>query len=598
MEKTINIVFRNRVNQYKDRLAIEKKLNGRWESASWQEYYNQSRLTGLGLYDLGIQKGDHVSLLSDNRLEWLYTDMGTLGIGACLIPIYPTLTQKEVAFIVNHSDSKILVVENEMQLQKGLYALDHCQNLKTLIVIDLVDQNHASVLTFNHLVEKGVNQFKNNPNLFEELANSVQPEDLATIVYTSGTTGVPKGAMISHGNIMAVMHSLDQIEPKFANDKDHAVPFLPLSHVFERAAGHFYGMYKGITSSYAESINTILDDLKEKKPTIMLAVPRVCEKVYQRIISQVQEQPFWRQGIFYAGQYIGTWISSLREKKETPPFYLTLLYHAAYQLIFKKLHDALGGRLRWMTASGAPTSRDIVLFFNAAGITVVEGYGMTECFAPATMSNLADYKIGTVGKPLPGIDIKIAEDGEILIKGDNVFIGYWKLDEETRDAFTEDGYLKTGDIGKFDAQGFLMVTDRKKNILITSGGKNVAPQKIESLFMTDPIFTQFLVIGDRRKFLSALVTLNPEQSARLAEEEHISYDSLSDLYDHPQFIECLEKRIQEKNTELARYETIKKIRIIKHEFSQEAGELTPSLKIKRNVILKKYNQLIDSMYEE
>ncbi len=600
MDHTINDVFARQAGRYGNRLAIEKKMQGQWHGATWQQYYERARNTGLGLTRLGICKGDRVSLLSENRLEWLYTDMGTLGIGGVVVTIYPTLTSAEIAYIVDNSGSRVLVVEDALQLAKAREAWPQCPNLAAVVVMDPqgADLDAPGVIAFEDLMANGETLSREKPTLFQERVKDVGPEDLATLVYTSGTTGVPKGAMITHRNIMAVIESLDRIQPRYASDEDCTVPFLPLSHVFERAAGHFYGMYKGITSSYAENINSLLEDFKEKRPTMILAVPRVCEKVYQKICLQVEAQPQWRQKIFHWGHAIGTRISTYREKKKPIPFFMQLQYRLAYRLIFSKLQEALGGRVRWMTASGAPTSRDIILFFNAAGITVVEGYGMTECFAPATMSNLADYRIGTVGKPLPDVDIQLAEDGEILVKGDNVFKGYWKMEAATRDAFTDDGYFMSGDIGRFDEDGFLSITDRKKNIIITSGGKNIAPQKIENLFVSDPLFAQFIVIGERRKFLSALLTINPDVAVHIAQDQGIPYDQPVDLLSDPAFLDIVEKRVQAGNQKLARFETIKKYRIVQREFSQEEGELTPSLKLKRNVIVENFAPLIEGMYAE
>lgn len=598
-EKTINQVFENRAKKYGQRIAIEKKLKGRWESASWEDYYKRAAYVGLALHDMGLKKGDRVSLLSENRLEWLYTDMGVLGAGGCIVPIYPTLIDEEVEYIVSHSESKFLVVENNLQLQKGLYTAKRYPGLQKIIVIDMngVGANPL-VMSFAELLEKGKKLYDANPGKFKELADAVTPDDLATIVYTSGTTGVPKGAMITHQNIMAVVMALHKIEPHYAYDTDQTVPFLPLSHVFERIAGHFYGMYVGITASYAESLDTILQDIQEKRPTVVLAVPRVLEKVYQRIISQVQEQSPFKQKVFYWGQKVGNKISTLREQKKKPGLLLKLKYKIAYAIIFKKLQNALGGRVRWMTASGAPTAREIILFFNSAGIMVIEGYGMTECCAPATMSNIADYRIGTVGRPLPGVDIKIADDGEILIKGDNVFKGYWKMPEETKESFTPDGYFMSGDIGVFDDAGFLMITDRKKDLIITSGGKNVAPQKIENLIKSDPLFTQAIVIGDKRKYLTALVNISQEQAEHVAREKGISFTSFNDLLENEQFQKIVEEHIEKCNQKLARYETVKKVGIIRNEFSKETGELTATLKVKRKIVQEKYKSIIDSLYEE
>ena len=596
-EKTMNDVFHNRVHKYGNRLAIEKKMSGVWHKATWNEYYDRARAVGLGLWSLGVRKGNMVSLLSENRLEWLYADMGSLGIGACIIPVYPTLASEEIEYILNNSESKVVVPENKNQLKKILEIVDKCPGLEKIIVMEEKDAvGHPKIMSFNNLMELGQKKHAEDPTLFEKLAQEVTVDDLATIVYTSGTTGLPKGAMITHGNIFWVVKSLDAIRPPFASDEDCTVPFLPLSHVFERIAGHFYGMYCGITASYAESIETLLADFEEKRPTMILAVPRVCEKVYQKIMAQVKEQSPFKQKIFAWGQKVGNRISERREKHRRISFFLKLKYKIAYAIIFKKLQDKLGGRVTWMTASGAPTAEEIIRFFNAAGITVIQGYGMTEATAPATMQSMADYRIGTTGKPIPGMDIKIAEDGEIIIKGGNVIKGYWKLPNETRDAFTSDGYFMTGDIGMFDDDGNLLITDRKKDLIITSGGKNVAPQKIENMFKSDPLFTQFIVIGERKKYLTGLCNINPEEAATLAGEEGIAFNNPADLLENPKFLEIVQKHVDERNKHLGAYENIIKIRIVKSDFSQEGGELTPSLKLKRKVVLQKYNNLIDEMY--
>jgi len=596
-EKTMNDVFHNRVHKYGDRLAIEKKMGGVWHGATWNEYYDRARAVGLGLWSLGVRKGNMVSLLSENRLEWLYTDMGSLGIGVCVIPVYPTLASEEIEYIINNSESKIIVPENKNQLKKVLEIVDKCPSLEKIIVMEEKDAvGHPKVMSFKELMKLGYKKNAEDPTLFEKLSQEVTVDDLATIVYTSGTTGLPKGAMITHGNIFWVVKSLDAIRPPFASDKDCTVPFLPLSHVFERIAGHFYGMYCGITASYAESIETLLADFEEKRPTMILAVPRVCEKVYQKIMAQVKEQSPFKQKIFAWGQKVGDRISERREKHRRIPFFLKLKYKIAYAIIFKKLQNKLGGRVTWMTASGAPTAEEIIRFFNAAGITVIQGYGMTEATAPATMQSLADYRIGTTGKPIPGMDIKIADDGEILLKGGNVIKGYWKLPNETRDAFTPDGYFMSGDIGMFDEEGNLLITDRKKDLIITSGGKNIAPQKIENMFKSDPLFTQFIVIGERKKYLTGLCNINPDEAATLAREEGITFNNPAELLENKKFIDIVQKHVDERNKHLGSFENIIKIRIVKSDFSQEGGELTPSLKLKRKVVLQKYNDLIDEMY--
>ncbi len=599
MEKTINEVFRNQAAKFRDKIAVEKKMNGKWEQATWSEYYAKSRAVGLALADAGVKKGDRVALLSENRLEWLFSDMGTLGIGGVLVPVYTTLTAEEVEYIVENSESKVLIVENQDQLDKALQFENKVKTLEKIVIIETSDkyESGSKIISFEELLLKGNQEYAKSDQLFLNLSNDVKPQNIATIVYTSGTTGLPKGAMISHKNIMAVISSIKKIEPTFVHENDQSVPFLPLSHVFERVAGHFYGMYAGITSSYAGSIETFATDIKEKKPTVVLAVPRVCEKVYQKIIMQVGEQSALKQKIFYWGYKIGLKRSELKEMKKKIPLLMELKYKIAYFMIFKKLSEALGGRVRWMTASGAPTSKEIIQFFNAAGIMVIEGYGMTECCAPATLSGLYDYRIGTVGKALPDVEVKLADDGEILIKGDNVFAGYWKMEQKTKEAFTEDGYLMSGDIGEFK-DGFLSITDRKKDLIITSGGKNVAPQKIEGLFLSDPLFLNFVVIGEKKKFLSALVNINLEHAAILAEKSNIDFEAPQELLKNKAFLSVIDEHVAERNSFLARYETIKKYRILENEFSQETGELTASLKLKRAVIYDRYADIIAQMYQD
>lgn len=599
-ERTVNEIFRNRMIKYGDRLAVEKKRRGAWERASWNQYYERSRSVGLGLVSLGVKKGDRVSLVSENRLEWLYTDMGTLGVGAVLVPIYSTLTAEEIEFIVSHSESKVLIVENNEQLEKALGARKKCPRLEKIVLIETegVSLMPQGVISFADVMQAGRRKHDEDPKLFDRLADEVNLEDLATIVYTSGTTGHPKGAMISHKNIMAQIKALASVEPQYAFDTDQSVPFLPLSHVFERIAGHFFGMYVGLTSSYAESMDTIVQDIQDRRPNVILAVPRVCEKVYQRITMQVRNEPAWKQKVFFWGQKVGAKISDYRERKKRIPLLLRFKYFIAFQMIFKKLQNALGGRVRWMTASGAPTAREIIQFFNGAGIQVIEGYGMTELTAPGTMSNLADYRIGTVGKPLLGVDIKLDNDGEILVKGDCVVKGYWRNDEATKEAFTPDGYLRTGDIGVFTEEGFLIITDRKKDLIITSGGKNVAPQNIENLFKSDPLFTQCIVIGEKRKYLTALINVDRQIAAKLAEERGIGFEDPEELLEKPEFLKVLDEHVAERNSHLAKYETIKKYRIIRQDFSKETGELTATLKVKRKVVQEKYGSVIESMYVE
>jgi long-chain acyl-CoA synthetase len=600
MESTLNQVFRNRADKYGDRFCVEKKLKGKWETATWREYYERARNTGLGLYEFGITKGDMVAILSQNRLEWIYTDMGALGIGACVIPIYATVTSDEVEYVLKNSNSKVIVVENADQLGKINRIKANCPSLQKTVVIDTdgcVMDGH-DILSFSDLMVSGRKKLSSDPGLFEKLADQVGPDDLATFQYTSGTTGIPKGAIHTHGTLMAELRALDAAEPKYGYESDHVVGFLPLSHIFERVPVHFYVMYKGITKSYAESIETVAADIQEKKPTILFAVPRVLEKIYQKMLFTISEKPPIVQKLFAWAQGVGDLISRYSEEKKSPPFGLRIKHKIAYALVFKKLQHALGGRIRWMCAAGAPISREIVNFFNAAGIFVLEGYGLSEVAGGATLSNLDDFKPGSVGKPLVGFDIKIAADGEILIKGDMLFRGYWKLEEETKRAFDNDGYFMTGDVGMFDEKGFLFITDRKKDLIITSGGKNVAPMKIEGLVKENPLFAQAVVVGERKNYLSALLNLNYEIAAQIAKANNIKFNSPRELATNGEFLKIVNGYILNINEKLARYENIRKFKILENDFSQESGELTVSLKVKRSVIQNKYKGVIEEIYAD
>lgn len=598
MKDNLAQIFRNQAQKYGDRMAVEKHFKGEWQSWSWTDYYNNARAVGLGLYTLGIRRGDRVALLSENRLEWIASDMGIIGIGACTIPVYVTLPASEVGYIISNSDSRVFIAENKDAVEKVLSQIQDCPTLEKIVVMEPqdCDLDNKMIITFEQLQRMGWDLQEKEPGLFEKLTDEIQVDDLLTFVYTSGTTGPPKGAMITHKNILAVFDGLDAVVPAY--DTDETVPFLPLCHVFERVAGHFYGIKVGITSHYTESFDTIVEDIAAKRPSIILAVPRVCEKIYAKIIQEVKKQPAWKQKMFEWASAVGAQVSMMKEKKKSIPFFLNLQYSIVYPLVFKKLSDKLGGRVRWMTAAGAPLSRDIADFFNAAGIFVIEGYGMTETTAPVSLNTITDYRFGTTGKPLPCNQVKIAPDGEILVKGDNVIKGYWKMPEQTKEAFTDEGWLLTGDIGVVDHDGFLTITDRKKDLIITAGGKNIAPQNIEGMFMKNSLFENVVIIGDRRRYLTSLFTLNREEMDRLATLEGIRFNDPAELYDRKEFIEIVDKAVEDVNQRLARVESIKKYRVLKDPFTTETGELTPSLKVKRKVINEKFRDIIESMYPQ
>lgn len=599
MEQTINHVFRNRVQEYQNRLSVEKKRNGRWEQATWNQYYERSRALGLGLYKLGVRKGDRVCIISSSRLEWIYADMGILAIGGIVVPIYHSLLDEEVRYYIGNSGAKWILVEDRIQCEKAIYANRKSAILEKIVIMDTEGcELDGKMIAYDELMEIGRGVHEGDSSLYDRLINGITQDDIATCIYTPGTTGVPKGAMISHGNIMASMQILDALDPPLCDETDTTVGFLPLAHAYERITVHFYAMYRGVTKSYAESLDTLPHDIREKRPTIMFAVPQFLERIYQGILLNVSEEPAVKQRIFAWAQRIGSEISRCRQEGRRTPLLLRLRYTIAYEMIFKKLCHALGGNIRWISVTGAPTPREVIEFFNAAGVFILEGYSMTESCTFVALNTLEDSKAGSAGRPLQGIDLKIADDGEILIKGDTLFKGYWGLEKESREAFTDDGYFHTGDIGIFTVDRFLIITDRKKDLIITSAGKNIAPQKIENLFRINPLFSRFVVFGDRRKYLIALVNINREIASQIAEQHGIHCDKLSELLSNKDFLALVDEMVDEKNKQLAPFEAIKRYRIIETEFSKNTGELSASSKIRRNSIYTKYIDIIESMYSD
>lgn len=598
MDGTINHIFRERAQQYGESIAVEKNRDGNWEGATWNQLYERSRAVGLGLWSLGIRKGDRVCILSTNRIEWLYADMGILGIGGIVVPAYHSLLDEEVRHYVSNADAKVIIVEDKSQLEKALYTYERYRDLERIIVIDAAEcECTGIVMTCEELIAVGNEKHAEVPDLFERLGDEIALDDIATCIYTPGTSGFPKGALISHGNIAAALKMLENLSPPLCAETDRVVNFLPLSHIYERMI-HFYGLSCGFTRHYAEDLNTLFSDIQQKKPTVLFVVPQFLEMLYRGILFRVERQSSLQQRLFHWSRKIGSRMLRNRETHAGITRMLQMQYALAYQLIFRKLHDALGGNLRSIYVAGAPTSNEVLDFFHAAGISIIEGYTMTEACGFIAINRVDDFKIGSVGRPLSGIDLRIAEDGEILIAGDTVFKGYWKMEHETREAFSSEGYLRTGDIGVISADGYLIITDRKKDMIITSGGKKVAPQKIENHFKVNPLFDHFVVVGDRRKYITALINLNMELATQFASDLNIPFQKPEDLIYNQDFLDIIDEIISEKNEKLAQFERIKKYRIVEIGFSKDTGELSASSSVKRRSIQEKYIDVIESMYEE
>jgi long-chain acyl-CoA synthetase len=536
-----------------------------------------------------------VALLSENRPEWAFSDLAILSIGAVNVPIYATNTPRQAEYIINDSSARILVVSNQSQLDKILEVQANCPTLEMIVVIDDVGKtDYPIVSAFGDICEAGA--ASGNEALLEERMAAVEPTDLASIIYTSGTTGDPKGVMLIHDNFLSNCRSVKQILP--ISDDDLCLSFLPLSHSFERMAGYYAPIFCGATIAYAENIDSVRDNLQEIRPTFMASVPRIYEKFHASVLENVRTASPVKQKIFEWSFSVGRETSKFRIDKKEAPVSLKLKYNIADALVFQKIKENVGGRLKYFISGGAPLAQEINEFFHALGIMILEGYGLTETSPVLTTNTPDDFKFGTVGKAVPTVEIKIAEDGEILAKGPNIMIGYFNKPEDTAQALDADGYFYTGDIGEIDADGFLKITDRKKDIIVTAGGKNIAPQNIENLLKSDPLISNAMVHGDRRKYLSALITVEEEKIRTIAKELGVEGDAFPDILKDERIIGLIGEKIEAVNSQLARYETIKKWVVMDKDFSLEGGELTPTLKVKRKVVTEKFMDILDSFYSE
>lgn len=611
---TISATFLDRVKMTPNAIGFVFKPThpdfgtvNQWREVTYAEFYKECRLLAYGIMALGVKPTDKVAVVSNTRFEWWLSDIAILGAGAVTVPIYASSTLDEVIYILNHSEARLVILEDAKQLDKILEARkknpDALPNLLKIVCIDPAAVAGAGqagtlsddVLTLNALKELGRRDEPKNPTRFDDNLTSAKPSDLITIGYTSGTTGQPKGVMLTHDNMMSVLEDCvlaisGHVEP----EKETTLAFLPTSHVLgkvESMATYTFGW----KAYFAESIDSIVTNLADAKPTLMFAVPRIFEKVYGRIKGQIEAGPPAKKAMFDWAMKVGQRYFQSVWNKKTPALADTIQYEIAKRVVFKKVRERLGGRLKFAICGGAPLPREIGEFFQVANILVLEGYGLTETCAPVAVNTPDDPRFGVVGRPLPEVTIKIAEDGEILVRSRKVFKGYYKQEEETAKTIVN-GWLHTGDIGFIDADGFLKITDRKKDIIVTSAGKNVAPQKIENIAKTYSLITQFVVHGDKRNYLTALLTLDREQVIRFATERNILFSEYAELIKHPQVINKVQEILNIINSQLASFETVKRFTILPSEFTVESGELTPSLKVKRAVIGKRYAEVLDRMY--
>jgi len=569
------------------------KRGSTWQATSWQAMSDNVRDIAMGLLTLGLQVGDRVALLASSRAEWVQCDLGIMAAAGITVPVYPSSTPDQVAYILHNAEATLACVDTPAQLEKLLQVRAELPALRHIVLMeDQPPHPDPRMLSLQELMTRGAAAPQLAAQLDERL-RGLTPDHEATYVYTSGTTGPPKGVVQTHGNHLFMVQSCGATIT--AQEGDVHLLFLPLAHSFARLEA-FLGLHIGLTTAFAESIDALAENMREVRPMLMFSVPRVYEKIYARIQAAGNSGSSLKRALFQWCVGVGRQVSTLQQRRQPIPAGLRLRQRVAHQLVFKKLHQNVGGRLRYFVSGGAPLAQDITEFFHAAGLLILEGYGLTETCPALTGNRYDHYKFGTVGPALPGVELRIAADGEILARGPNVAKGYHKRPEATAEVFLPDGWFATGDIGEIDGEGFLRITDRKKDLIVTAGGKNIAPQNLENLLKTDPYISQAMVYGDRRPYLTAVLTLDLDETRRYARAHGITGDTSQALAAHPQIHQLLAERVAQLNQPLASYETIKKFIIAPTDFTPESGELTPTLKVKRKVVTQKYQAQLDRLY--
>lgn len=586
MGETVVSKFGEQVVRLKNQPSILYKQQHLWKKLSWSEVDAEIIALARGLMALGIEKGKKVALLSQTRFEWTLLDMAILSIGGVTVPIYPTLSDQQIGIVLDDAEVSLLIIEN---IKLKNHIVETLSKWKERVF--LIEGSSAGLDNLDSLKEKG----KAVPvAAVKEAAFRLEPADLASLIYTSGTTGEPKGVMVTHQNFLAEVKSLQEVF-KFRPDQIGMMA-LPLAHVLARAF-QFYLLAQGCQTAFAESIELLPPNLREVRPHLMLGVPRLFEKSFEKIMNRVESGPGWMQKLFHWSVAVGKEKSLLSQRRLPISLVLRFKIAVARILVFQKITAGFGGRMEVMISGGAPLSKEIAHFFHALGMLIIEGYGLTETFAAATVNRTDDFRFGTVGKPLSCCRVKIREDGEIAIKGENVFVGYFNKPVATKEAFDGEGWFLTGDIGEFSKDGFLKITDRKKDIIVTAAGKNIPPQAVERLLLASPYISQAMVYGDRQRFLTALLTLNWASIEAFAKEKKIAYHSRAELAGHAAVQNLVEQEMAACNAKLSQYETIKKYAILETEFSVETGELTPTLKVKRKEVAKKFHHILERLYQ-
>lgn len=591
--RTLADLFRYALEELPREDALNFKQGGEWKKISTAEMYGRAQNIAYGLHSLGLSKGDRVAILAPNSPDWTITDAACQLSGVIDVPIYTTLAPPSVEYILKDSGVRVLFLENSKSLELLKEPIGNCPEIEQVVLFS--GEEAEGAMSLIRLEELGTSAREQEPELLDSIRNSIGKDDIATLIYTSGTTGEPKGVMLAHENLLS--NAIDAGEKFGFSRSDIPLSVLPLSHVFERTGMYLY-IFNGMAVHYAESIEKVPDNLKEVRPTMFVGVPRIFEKVYAKAKMQAAEKSRLKEWVFDWAIDTAKEYALKMEKGESIPRFLGIRHAVADKLVYSKFREFFGGRLRYCITGGAALSDSIFLIFTGAGVSILQGYGLTETSPVITTNNPIEVRLGTVGKPIRNVNVRIADDGEIEAVGPNVMAGYYNKPEATREAFTADGWFKTGDIGRFDDDGFLIITDRKKELFKTSGGKYIAPSPIEQMIKGSRFVSQAVLIGNGRKFASALIVPDFEQLESRARSKGWPADDHRALCCMAEVVDFFFRQVEENCHGLSRFETVKRIALISHDLTVEGGELTPTLKIKRRVIDQKYKGVIDRIYKE
>lgn len=606
MPQSLAHLFVERIKTSNSSIALRfKEARAPYRDMSWDDLGHLVQEMAYGLISLGLEPAAKAAVMAPTSYQWVTSDLSILLAGGVSIPIYPTSSSSDIEHILNNSEASIVFVHNETLLNRVLAVRQKLPQVKKIVLLTPPSKGKSIselgvdpnlLLGLEELLQAGRKLQQERPELVEERMNSRKREDLATVIYTSGTTGTPKGVMLTHDNILSVLVDMPEVLP--IGGDDTFLSFLPLSHVFERVCGEYYWISSGACCAYAEGIEHVGKNMGEIQPTVMLVVPRILDKIYSKVNAGIQGASGRRRKLIEWSISVGKEVQRYKNAGKPIRQLLSAKFWLAEKLVLSKLRERIGARLRLIVSGGAPATAEVIEFFNAIGITVLEGYGLSETSAPTNVNRIHKNKFGTVGCKLNSVEMKIADDGEVLFRGPTIFKGYYRADEMTAEVFSPDGWFHTGDIGTVDADGYLKITDRKKDLIVNSSGKNIAPQKIETVLKTIPFVSQAIVFGDKRKTLVALFTLDEQATIEYARDKNWAFKEFSDLIESDELKGTLRKEIDTRCKQLADYERVRNFAVLPHELSVENGELTATLKIKRNVLKVTYKSLIESLYKE